>query len=56
MTLTIEEINQLENYANEIPTRYGLPIINFLNQKREQIEVEKQSQEQDEQIDSELKE
>jgi hypothetical protein len=45
MTITPEEIQNLENYANDIPTRYGLPIISFLNQKKQQIELEKQEKE-----------
>jgi ssDNA-binding replication factor A large subunit len=36
MALTQEQIQQLENYANDIPTRYGMPIITFLNQKKQE--------------------
>ena len=31
MILTEQDTNDLENFANEIPTKYGLPILSWLN-------------------------
>lgn len=39
--LTEQDIKDLTNFADEIPTKYGLPIIQFLNKK---IEEQKQDE------------
>lgn len=39
--LTEQDIKDLTNFADEIPTKYGLPIIHFLNKK---IEEQKQDE------------
>ena len=36
LTLSQQEIKEIENYINEIPTKYGLPLINYLNTKIKQ--------------------
>jgi hypothetical protein len=33
LTLDEKSLNELNNFLQEMPTKYGLPIINFLNGK-----------------------
>ena len=33
ITLNEQEVNDLLNFANEMPTKFGLPIVNFLTSK-----------------------
>jgi 3'-phosphoadenosine 5'-phosphosulfate sulfotransferase (PAPS reductase)/FAD synthetase len=47
VTLTQQELIELKNFANEIPTKYGLPILQFLQQK-EQEQKEQEPKEQEE--------
>jgi hypothetical protein len=32
LTLKLEEVKQLLDYANELPTKYGAPLLTFINQ------------------------
>ena len=36
LTLNQQEIKEIQDYLNEIPTKYGLPLINYLNMKLQQ--------------------
>lgn len=36
ITLTQKEVEDLKNFANEIPTKYGLTILQFLIKKEEE--------------------
>jgi hypothetical protein len=38
ITLTQKEVEDLKNFANEIPTKYGLTILQFLIKKEEEKE------------------
>lgn len=31
LVIKAEELTELINYVNDIPTRYGLPVLNFIN-------------------------
>jgi hypothetical protein len=42
ITLTQQEVTDLKNFANDIPTKYGLTILQFLI-KKEKEEEEKKS-------------
>ena len=42
ITLTEQEVQDLKNFANDIPTKYGLTILQFLI-KKEKEEEEKKS-------------
>ena len=33
ITLNEQEVQNLVNFVNDIPTKYGLPLINFINSK-----------------------
>lgn len=36
ITLTQQEVQDLKNFANDIPTKYGLTILQFLIKKEEE--------------------
>jgi hypothetical protein len=36
MTLTKEEVDQLRNYALELPTKYGVTLLQFLAKKEKE--------------------
>ncbi len=36
LTLNQQEVKEIQDYLNEIPTKYGLPLINYLNMKLQQ--------------------
>jgi len=38
--LTKEEFQELINFANEMPTKYGMALINFLSQKSKEEDEE----------------
>lgn len=40
ITLTQSEVQELQNYCLEMPGKYGISIINFLNQKVAQAQIE----------------
>ena len=44
MTLTQEELNEIRNYLMEQPTKFSLPLINYLS-KKEQEEAMKLQEE-----------
>ena len=33
ITLNEQEVQNLVNFVNDMPTKYGLPLINFINSK-----------------------
>lgn len=35
MTLTEKEVQDLTNFANEMPTKFGMPLLQFLNAKQQ---------------------
>lgn len=41
INLTQKEVESLRNFANEIPTKYGLPILQFFINKEQEQEVSK---------------
>ena len=52
MTLQLNEIDlkELDSYIQELPVKYGLPLLNFINTKiKIQQEVDKQSDAESEQ-------
>tara|TARA_B100001248_G_scaffold262532_1_gene259194 strand:+ start:4457 stop:4606 length:150 start_codon:yes stop_codon:yes gene_type:complete len=38
ITLTQKEVDELKNFANEIPTKYGFPLLQFLSNKEEEVD------------------
>lgn len=40
ITLSEEQVKQLESIINEMPTKFGVPIINILNQQPPKQEVD----------------
>jgi len=40
INLTQKEVESLRNFANEIPTKYGLPILQFFINKEQEQEQE----------------
>lgn len=40
LTLDEKSLNELNNFLQEMPTKYGLPIINFLNAKIKEQKAE----------------
>ena len=36
ITLNEQEVQNLVNFVNDMPTKYGLPLINFINSKLSQ--------------------
>ena len=39
LTLTEEHLKQLDGFIQEMPTKYGLPLINFFNKIRDEVET-----------------
>ncbi len=37
ITLTQKEVDELKGFANEIPTKYGFPLLQFLSKKEEEV-------------------
>lgn len=36
LTLNQQEIKEMQDYINELPTKYGVPLLNYLNMKIQQ--------------------
>lgn len=36
LTLNKQEIKEIQDYVNELPTKYGIPLLNYLNMKIQQ--------------------
>ena len=40
MNLTEQEVGDLMNFLNDLPTKYGMPLVAFFNAKLQEQEVE----------------
>lgn len=38
MNLTEQEVKDLMNFLNDLPTKYGMPLVGFFNTKLQEIE------------------
>jgi hypothetical protein len=36
LTLNQSEVKEIQDYINELPTKYGVPLLNYLNMKIQQ--------------------
>lgn len=36
LTLNEQEVKEIQDYVNELPTKYGVPLLNYLNMKIQQ--------------------
>jgi uncharacterized protein YutD len=36
LTLNQQEIKEVQDYINELPTKYGVPLLNYINMKIQQ--------------------
>jgi hypothetical protein len=52
LTLTPEVLQELDKFIQEMPVKYGLPLLNFINEKIQQQAQEKVKEEITEEIKS----
>lgn len=51
LTLNQNEIKEIQDYINDLPTKYGVPLLNYLNMK-----IQQQNQPVQEELPKEEKE
>ena len=51
LTLNQSEVKEIQDYINELPTKYGVPLLNYLNMK-----IQEQNQQPVQEVPEEEKE
>ena len=52
ITLNEQEVQNLVNFVNDMPTKYGLPLINFTNSKLAQTDQPQPTKDDENQLDA----
>ena len=51
ITLNEQEVQNLVNFVNDMPTKYGLPLINFINSKLAQKDQPQPTKDDENELD-----
>ena len=52
ITLNEQEVQNLVNFVNDMPTKYGLPLINFINSKLAQKDQPQPTKDDENELDN----